>query len=102
MNAEDAGSLRTAVQKYRYLLSPLLFSDHPKRPGDEDPPPPFDMLRNVLGMNAHFGGFNSALLESGKSVWVMNVGPMTHTCVLSVILYKKTIRKLVMLLETEI
>jgi hypothetical protein len=26
-------------------------------------------------MNAHFGGFNSALLQSGKSVWVMNVVP---------------------------
>lgn len=33
------------------------------------------MLRNVLDMNAHLGGFNSALLEAGKSVWVMNVVP---------------------------
>ncbi|KAF5791669.1 putative S-adenosyl-L-methionine-dependent methyltransferase [Helianthus annuus] len=33
------------------------------------------MVRNVLDMNAHFGGFNSALLEAGKSVWVMNVVP---------------------------
>ena len=33
------------------------------------------MLRNVLDMNARFGGLNSALLEAGKSVWVMNVVP---------------------------
>lgn len=33
------------------------------------------MVRNVLDMNAHFGGFNAALLEAGKSVWVMNVVP---------------------------
>lgn len=33
------------------------------------------MVRNVLDMNAHFGGFNSALLDSRKSVWVMNVVP---------------------------
>ena len=32
-------------------------------------------IQNVLDMNAHFGGFNSALLEAGKSVWVMNVVP---------------------------
>jgi hypothetical protein len=73
--AEDAESWRTAVRNYWSLLSPLIFSDHPKRPGDEDPPPPYNMLRNVLDMNAHFGGFNSALLQSGKSVWVMNVVP---------------------------
>ncbi|CAL5202851.1 unnamed protein product [Lathyrus oleraceus] len=72
---EDAESWRTAVHNYWSLLSPLIFSDHPKRPGDEDPPPPYNMLRNVLDMNAHFGGFNSALLHSGKSVWVMNVVP---------------------------
>ncbi|CAJ2644404.1 probable pectin methyltransferase QUA2 isoform X2 [Trifolium pratense] len=73
--AEDAESWKTAVRNYWSLLSPLIFSDHPKRPGDEDPPPPYNMLRNVLDMNAHFGGFNSALLQSGKSVWVMNVVP---------------------------
>ncbi|KEH34953.1 putative S-adenosyl-L-methionine-dependent methyltransferase [Medicago truncatula] len=73
--AEDAESWKAAVQNYWSLLSPLIFSDHPKRPGDEDPPPPFNMLRNVLDMNAHFGGFNSALLQSKKSVWVMNVVP---------------------------
>lgn len=26
-------------------------------------------------MNAQFGGFNAALLDAGKSVWVMNVVP---------------------------
>ncbi|KAK1383887.1 hypothetical protein POM88_021622 [Heracleum sosnowskyi] len=54
-----------------------IFSDHPKRPGDEDPSPPYNMVRNVLDMNAHFGGFKSALLEAGKSIWVMNVVPTT-------------------------
>ncbi|KDP41393.1 hypothetical protein JCGZ_15800 [Jatropha curcas] len=72
---EDSLNWRTAVTNYWSLLSPLIFSDHPKRPGDEDPSPPYNMLRNVLDMNAQFGGFNSALLEAGKSVWVMNVVP---------------------------
>ncbi|KAE9609048.1 putative S-adenosyl-L-methionine-dependent methyltransferase [Lupinus albus] len=73
--AEDFESWRTAVHNYWSLLSPLIFSDHPKRPGDEDPQPPYNMLRNVLDMNAHLGNFNSALLQAGKSVWVMNVVP---------------------------
>ncbi|XP_057974093.1 probable pectin methyltransferase QUA2 [Malania oleifera] len=73
--SEDTLNWNLAVRNYWSLLSPLIFSDHPKRPGDEDPLPPFNMLRNVLDMNAHFGGFNSALLEAGKSVWVMNVVP---------------------------
>lgn len=73
--AEDTQHWNLAIRNYWSLLSPLIFSDHPKRPGDEDPSPPFNMLRNVLDMNAHLGGFNSALLEAGKSVWVMNVVP---------------------------
>ncbi|KAK4489948.1 hypothetical protein RD792_000602 [Penstemon davidsonii] len=72
---EDAIKWNSAVRNYWSLLSPLIFSDHPKRPGDEDPSPPYNMLRNVLDMNAHFGGFNAALLETGKFVWVMNVVP---------------------------
>ncbi|KAE9605920.1 putative S-adenosyl-L-methionine-dependent methyltransferase [Lupinus albus] len=75
--AEDSESWRTAVRNYWSLLSPLIFSDHPKRPGEEDPPPPYNMFRNVLDMNAHFGGFNSALLQARKSVWVMNVVPVS-------------------------
>ena len=71
--AEESENWRTAVRNYWSLLSPLIFSDHPKRPGEEDPSPPYNMLRNVLDMNARFGGFNSALLEAKKSVWVMNV-----------------------------
>ena len=70
-------SWKTAVQNYWSLMSPLIFSDHPKRPGDEDPSPPYNMFRNVLDMNAHFGGFNSALLQARKSVWVMNVVPIS-------------------------
>ncbi|KAK1370485.1 hypothetical protein POM88_036577 [Heracleum sosnowskyi] len=66
-----------AVKTFWSLLSPQIFSDHPKRPGDEDPSPPYNMVRNVLDMNARFGGFKSALLEAGKSVWVMNVVPTT-------------------------
>lgn len=73
--AENTANWDSMVRNYWSLLSPLIFSDHPKRPGDEDPQPPFNMLRNVLDMNAHFGGFNAALLKAGKSVWVMNVVP---------------------------
>ncbi|KAF6134076.1 hypothetical protein GIB67_005086 [Kingdonia uniflora] len=76
--SEDAINWNSVVRNYWSLLSPLIFSDHPKRPGDEDPSPPYNMLRNVLDMNARFGGFNSALLEAGKTVWVMNVVP-THS-----------------------
>nr|XP_043638949.1 probable pectin methyltransferase QUA2 [Erigeron canadensis] len=72
---EDDLNWKSAVRNYWSLLSPLIFSDHPKRPGIEDPVPPYNMVRNVLDMNAHFGGFTSALLEAGKSVWVMNVVP---------------------------
>lgn len=73
--SEESEGWRKVVHNYWSLLSPLIFSDHPKRPGEEDPSPPYNMLRNVLDMNAHFGGFNSALLQAGKSVWVMNVVP---------------------------
>ncbi|KAG6705481.1 hypothetical protein I3842_07G181000 [Carya illinoinensis] len=73
--ADDTDHWKAAVRNYWSLLSPLIFSDHPKRPGDEDPSAPYNMLRNVLDMNANFGGFNSALLEAKKSVWVMNVVP---------------------------
>lgn len=74
--SEDSLNWHSTVQNYWSLLSPLIFSDHPKRPGDEDPSP-FNTVRNVLDMNAHFSGFNMALLESKKSVWVMNVIPTT-------------------------
>ncbi|XP_058086646.1 probable pectin methyltransferase QUA2 [Magnolia sinica] len=73
--AEDALKWDSVIRNYWSLLSPLIFSDHPKRPGDEDPSPPFNMLRNVLDMNARFGGLNAALLDAGKTVWVMNVVP---------------------------
>ncbi|GLT44872.1 hypothetical protein SLA2020_187460 [Shorea laevis] len=83
---EDSENRKAAVRNYWSLLSPLIFSDHPKRPGDEDPSPPYNMLRNVLDMNAHFGGFNSALLEEGKSLWVMNVVPTSGPNYLPLIL----------------
>ncbi|KAI3729243.1 hypothetical protein L6452_17896 [Arctium lappa] len=34
------------------------------------------MVRNVMDMNARYGGLNSAFLEAGKSAWVMNVVPI--------------------------
>ncbi|XP_021284167.1 probable pectin methyltransferase QUA2 [Herrania umbratica] len=83
---EDNTNCKTAVRNYWSLLSPLIFSDHPKRPGDEDPSPPYNMLRNVLDMNARYGGFNAALLEAGKSVWVMNVVPTSGPNYLPLIL----------------
>ncbi|XP_014510215.1 probable methyltransferase PMT5 [Vigna radiata var. radiata] len=70
---EDLQHWRSAVNNYWSLLTPLIFSDHPKRLGDEDPFPPYNMVRNVMDMNANFGGLNAALLEEKKSVWVMNV-----------------------------
>lgn len=84
--AEDGLNSNSAIRDYWTLLSPLIFSDHPKRPGDEDPSPPYNMLRNVLDMNARFGGFNAALLDTGKSVWVMNVVPTSGPNYLPLIL----------------
>uniref|UniRef100_A0A5B7AUU7 Methyltransferase n=1 Tax=Davidia involucrata TaxID=16924 RepID=A0A5B7AUU7_DAVIN len=73
---EDLQISRSALRNYWSLLTPLIFSDHPKRPGDEDPLPPYNMIRNVMDMNAHYGGLNTAFLEAKKSVWVMNVVPI--------------------------
>ncbi|GMH01787.1 hypothetical protein Nepgr_003626 [Nepenthes gracilis] len=73
---EDRESWKLVLRNFWSLLTPLIFSDHPKRPGDEDPLPPYNMLRNVMDMNAHYGGLNAAFLEAKKSVWVMNVVPV--------------------------
>lgn len=32
------------------LLLPLIFSDHPKRPREEDPRPPYNVVRNFMDM----------------------------------------------------
>ncbi|CAA6665016.1 unnamed protein product [Spirodela intermedia] len=84
--SDDLMNWNSVVRNHWSLLSPLIFSDHPKRPGDEDPSPPYNMLRNVLDMNARFGGFNAALLDAGKSVWVMNVVPVNGVNYLPLIL----------------
>ncbi|KAG5521376.1 hypothetical protein RHGRI_033816 [Rhododendron griersonianum] len=73
---EDFENWKSVVGNYWSLLTPLIFSDHPKRPGDEDPLPPYNMIRNVMDMNAHYGGLNAAFLEGKQSVWVMNVVPL--------------------------
>ncbi|KAL6008144.1 hypothetical protein ACLOJK_033650 [Asimina triloba] len=83
---EDSNFWSSALNNYWSLLTPLIFSDHPKRPGDEDPLPPFNMIRNVMDMNAHYGGLNAAFLEAKKSVWVMNVVPIKASDTLPVIL----------------
>jgi len=83
---EDFQYWRSAVNNYWSLLTPLIFSDHPKRPGDEDPLPPYNMIRNVMDMSANFGGLNAALLEEKKSVWVMNVVPARASNALPLIL----------------
>eukprot|EP00252_Welwitschia_mirabilis_P011501 TRINITY_DN25766_c0_g1_i1.p1 TRINITY_DN25766_c0_g1~~TRINITY_DN25766_c0_g1_i1.p1 ORF type:complete len:696 (+),score=119.74 TRINITY_DN25766_c0_g1_i1:624-2711(+) len=83
---EDSQAWSTTLKDYWSLLTPLIFSDHPKRPGEEDPLPPFNMLRNVMDMNARYGGLNAALLEARKTVWVMNVIPMSGPNTLPLIL----------------
>ncbi|KAG8366438.1 hypothetical protein BUALT_Bualt17G0079800 [Buddleja alternifolia] len=84
--SDDLEFWRSSLRNYWSLLSPLIFSDHPKRPGDEDPMPPYNMVRNVMDMNANYGGLNTALLEARKSVWVMNVVPIGERNTLPVIL----------------
>lgn len=44
------------------------------------------MIRNVMDMNAHYGGLNAAFLEEQKSVWVMNVVPVRSLNTLPLIL----------------
>ncbi|KAF3431566.1 hypothetical protein FNV43_RR26297 [Rhamnella rubrinervis] len=83
---EDLQVWRSALRNYWSLLTPLIFSDHPKRPGDEDPLPPFNMIRNVMDMNAHYGGLNAAFMEEKKSAWVMNVVPVRAPNTLPLIL----------------
>ncbi|XP_010554289.1 PREDICTED: probable methyltransferase PMT5 [Tarenaya hassleriana] len=83
---EDMQVWRLALKNYWSLLTPLIFSDHPKRPGDEDPLPPFNMVRNVMDMNARYGNLNAALLEEGKSAWVMNVIPVNSRNTLPMVL----------------
>ncbi|GJW77744.1 probable methyltransferase PMT5 [Tanacetum coccineum] len=56
------------------------------KPGDKDPLPPYNMIRNVMDMNAHYGGLNTAFLEEGKAVWVMNVVPIRARNTLLVLL----------------
>ncbi|KAK4376606.1 hypothetical protein RND71_002902 [Anisodus tanguticus] len=73
---EDSNFWKLALRNYWSLLSPLIFSDHPKRPGDDDPLPPYNMVRNVMDMNANYGGLSAALMEASKAVWVMNVVPL--------------------------
>lgn len=84
--SDDLQFWRSALKNYWSLLTPLIFSDHPKRPGDEDPLPPYNMIRNVLDMSAHYGGLNAAFLEEKKSVWVMNVVPVRAPNTLPLIL----------------
>ncbi|KAJ8774695.1 hypothetical protein K2173_017141 [Erythroxylum novogranatense] len=83
---EDSQIWRSALKNYWSLLTPLIFSDHPKRPGDEDPLPPYNMIRNVMDMNAHYGGLNAAFLEDEKALWVMNVVPVNSPSTLPLIL----------------
>ncbi|KAF5945431.1 probable methyltransferase PMT5 isoform X2 [Camellia sinensis] len=85
---EDLQNWKSVLRNYWSLLTPLIFSDHPKRPGDEDPLPPHNMLRNVMDMNAHYGGLNGAFLEEKKSVWMMNVVPIGARNTLPLILHQ--------------
>eukprot|EP00250_Pteridium_aquilinum_P020778 c24944_g3_i2 orf=528-2675(+) len=83
--SEDSAAWLLTVKNYWSIITPLLFSDHPKRPAEDDPLPPSNIFRNVMDMNALYGGFNAALLEAGKSVWVMNVVPASGPNTLPII-----------------
>ncbi|KAI8551318.1 hypothetical protein RHMOL_Rhmol06G0176900 [Rhododendron molle] len=83
---EDFENWKSIVRNYWSLLTPLIFSDHPKRPGDEDPLPPYNMICNVMDMNAHYGGLNAACLEGKQSGWVIvgdKLGPIEKACSLA-------------------
>ncbi|KAK3042324.1 hypothetical protein RJ639_002370, partial [Escallonia herrerae] len=84
--SEELEFWKSSLRNYWSLLTPLIFSDHPKRPGDEDPLPPYNMIQNVMEMNAHYGGLNAAFVEARKAVWVMNVVPIGECNTLPLIL----------------
>ncbi|KAH6822446.1 QUASIMODO2 LIKE 2 [Perilla frutescens var. hirtella] len=84
--SQDLEFWRSSLRNYWSLLSPVIFSDHPKRPGDDDPLPPYNMIRNVMDMSANYGSLNAALMEAKYSVWVMNVVPMGERNTLPLIL----------------
>ncbi|KAJ7535671.1 hypothetical protein O6H91_12G042300 [Diphasiastrum complanatum] len=84
-DSEDAHVWLSSLNEIWSLLTPLIFSDHPKRPGDEDPKTPSNVVRNVMDMNAQYGKLNAALALAGKSVWVMNVVPTSGPNTLSAI-----------------
>lgn len=86
--SDDSAAWFLTIKNYWSIITPLLFSDHPKRPAEDDPLPPSNIVRNVMDMNALNGGFNAALLEAGKAVWVMNVVPASGLNTLPVI-YKR-------------
>ncbi|PHU14001.1 putative pectin methyltransferase QUA2 [Capsicum chinense] len=73
---KDSDFWKLALRNYWSLLSPLIFSDHLKRQGDDDPLPPYNMVHNVMDINAHYGGLSAALMKKEKLVWVMNVVPL--------------------------
>ncbi|EFJ11071.1 hypothetical protein SELMODRAFT_426562 [Selaginella moellendorffii] len=82
---EDVQSWLAKLSNYWSLFTPVIFSDHPKRPSDDDPPAPKNVVRNIMDMNAQYGGFNAALLTTGKPVWVMNVVPTSAPNTLSAV-----------------
>ncbi|KAH7365598.1 hypothetical protein KP509_18G036700 [Ceratopteris richardii] len=82
---DDPATWSSSIKNYWSIITPLIFSDHPKRPAEDDPLPPSNIFRNVMDMNALFGGFNTALLQARKSVWVMNVVPVSGPNTLPII-----------------
>ena len=80
---DDLNVWCTTVESYWSLLTPLIFSDHPKRHGEDDTSEPVHSIRNVMDMNALHGSLNVALLKAKKSIWVMNVVPKNNPVSLS-------------------
>eukprot|EP00850_Spirogloea_muscicola_P022645 SM000305S11803 [mRNA] locus=s305:126683:130090:+ [translate_table: standard] len=82
---DDGAAWKARVNEYWSLLSPTIFSDGPKRPGDDDPPLPHNQVRNCMDINAGLGGFAAAMVGTRRPLWVLSVAPSPGPNALSLV-----------------
>ncbi|KAG6487398.1 hypothetical protein ZIOFF_055984 [Zingiber officinale] len=74
---EDAANWNSVIHNYWSLVSPLIFSDHPKRTGDEEPSPPFNML---FGMCQAFPTYPRTYYMVHAEGLMTHVARQKHRC----------------------
>ncbi|CAD6271839.1 unnamed protein product [Miscanthus lutarioriparius] len=73
-SASNKEKLEADTKYWKQLVSEVYFSDFPLN---------WSSIRNVMDMNAGFGGFAAALID--RPLWVMNVAPIGQPDTLSLI-----------------